>query len=261
LERIVIIGSGNLATQLSYAIKRAGHDIVQVYSRTQNHAKELADKLNTGFTSNIQSITNYADIYIFAVSDSAILPILKSRPWHGKYLVHTAGSVPLDIFRAYTNTYGVLYPLQTFSKERDIQFETIPVFIEASDDNSIEKLLQLGNSISNKVQSITSQQRSVLHLAGVFVNNFSNHMLTLGESLLNKNDLSVEYLKPLIQETFTKALELSPKQAQTGPAVRNNREIIQKHLNMLLDERDSRNIYYAVSESIIKMYSNTPIQK
>lgn len=254
MERIVILGSGNLATHLSVALKLAGHDIVQVYSRTKSHAKELADKLNTSFTSDIQNITNYADTYIFSVSDSAIEPILKSRPWQGKFLVHTAGSVSINIFNKFSNQYAVLYPFQTFSKQREISFSTVPLFIEANDENSLEKISTVAFSISQNVQTITSQQRSDLHLAGVFVNNFTNHMLAIGESMMNSNNISFENLKPIIQETFIKALELSPMKSQTGPALRGNNEIIQKHKNMLMNNPDWQNIYSAVSESIKNTY-------
>lgn len=256
LQNIVIIGSGNLATHLALALKTAGLNISHIYSRTQEHAKTLATKVDAPFTTVVPGLVPDADIYIFAVSDSAMHQILRQGKWEHRLLVHTAGSVPAHIFQPFSASYGVIYPFQTFTKERAVDFSQIPLFIEGSSTEINEALLQLCQKISSKVLFADSTKRAKIHLAGVFANNYANHMFSIASKLLEKNKIPVEYLYPLILETATKALEIGPLKAQTGPAVRHNREILSKHAEMLADDRDWQKIYTFVAENIIKVHKS-----
>jgi predicted short-subunit dehydrogenase-like oxidoreductase (DUF2520 family) len=253
IKSLVILGSGNVATFLAIYFNKNGLQVKQIYSRNEVHAKELALKVNSTFTSDIDKLYSGADLYVFAVSDSAISSILEKRDWFGKFLVHTAGSVDLDIFSTYTSEYGILYPLQSFTKGRNFELSNVPICIEANNKVQLELLNVLAKQISENVLCIHSQQRAALHLAAVFASNFSNHMYSIAYELLAKNQLPVELLTPLIRETTNKALEILPKQAQTGPAIRNNTNIINKHTEMLSFNPDWQKIYTFATKSIIEL--------
>ncbi len=250
---IVLIGAGNVATQLGMALQAKGFLIMQIYSRTLHSAQELGNKLHTDYTNDIQQLYRNADVYIFSIKDSALPEVLKKMPSVDGLLLHTAGSLPLDIFKeSHSFRYGVLYPLQTFSKNRKISFDSIPFFTEANspeDENLLEKIAL---TLSNQVISLSSEKRKQLHLAAVFACNFSNHMYTSAAKILEKQDLPWEVLLPLIQETAEKVKELHPKDAQTGPAVRYDRSIINEHLEMLSDNPDQQELYRQISQSIYR---------
>ena len=175
--RIVIIGSGNLATQLSLALHDAGQDIVQVFSRTADHAKCLADKLGCTYTSDINAISPDADIYIISVKDDAIAEVAQAvgQSSPNALILHTAGSVAMSVLGSCASRYGVLYPMQTFSKTRRVDFREIPCFIEASDDKSLGELRLLAESISDHVVDCDSGKRKKMHLAAVLACNLTNH--------------------------------------------------------------------------------------
>ncbi len=253
INKIVFIGAGNVANVLAPAFSNAGLKVAQVYSRTYNNAVYLANKIGAEPLSEIKNI-NDADLYLFCVSDSVIQLILEQRSWQDKFLVHTAGSVPLNIFKPYSNKYGVIYPLQTFTKDRLVNVAQIPLFIEASSQTGIEILHELLNNVFENIKVITSAQRQKIHLAGVFANNFTNYMLTIATEIFQNENLPVEFLKPLMEETFQKALIIGSVKAQTGPAIRNNAEIIQKHTELLAQHNDWQKIYTFVTESIQKYY-------
>ena len=254
IQNIVVIGSGNVAGILSPELVRAGISVLQVYSRNIAHANTLAFNIGAGAVDNIAEITDNADLYLFCVSDSALIPLLQQKNWKGKFLAHTAGSMPMSVFKPFSDRYGVLYPFQTFTKGRNINVSEIPFFIEAGSHEELSLLEQLAGKISSKCQPISSKQREIIHLAGVFANNFANYMLTVGENLLHRENLPVEWLRPIVAETFNKALESGPANSQTGPAVRNNIEILEKHIALLAQSPDWQKIYTFVSESIQKYY-------
>ncbi|MDR0506419.1 MAG: DUF2520 domain-containing protein [Dysgonamonadaceae bacterium] len=250
-NKIVILGAGNVATQLGLALYENEFPIIQVYSRTLASAEILGKQLKTAYTANIQDINTEADMYIFAIKDSALPSVLKNMPPANKSLwVHVAGSVPLDVFAGYTERYGVLYPLQTFSKSRKISFSNIPFFIEAN--NSADELLleNVAFSLSDKVMRFSSEKRKLLHLAAVFACNFTNHLYTLSTQILEKHGIDRNILLPLIQETAFKINDLHPRDAQTGPAVRNDDEMIGQHLEILDNQPLMKEIYRLLSESI-----------
>ena len=250
---IVIIGAGNVATHIAFALKKSDFLINTIYSKTTESAKSLAGKINVDFTTNIHELPPNADLYIIAVSDSAIEQLAQNLKINDGIVVHTAGSISISLLNPYFKNFGVFYPLQTFTKGRPLDFSEIPVCIEANNDISQNKLLNLGQSLSNSVQLINSEKRKVLHMAAVFACNFTNHMYGIGSELLNTKGIDFNLLHPLINETAKKANELNPLKAQTGPAVRNDKKTIDMHLKMLKDYPDFKKIYRFVSNSIFKL--------
>lgn len=249
--KIVLIGSGNVGTHVAAALNGAGHTIVQVYSRTLENARLLAEKTDALFTNDIGNIIPDADVYIFSVKDDALPRLLASMPETGGIWLHTAGSLPVDVFRGVHENAGVLYPLQTFSKNRSIDFSKIPLFIEAVNERSKEIVEALAKSLSENVRYLSGEKRVYLHLAAVFACNFTNHMYTLAADVLRLNDLLFDVLLPLIAETAAKVKEMAPCEAQTGPAVRFDEKIIDKQLQLIEDDQH-RKIYRLISESIHK---------
>lgn len=254
IENVVLIGAGNLATQLAQALNEKGIRVKQVYSRKIESAKQLADKVNAPFTNNLSQLIADADIYIIAVKDSAIQEILENLNLNeDRLIVHTAGSVPMSILDGFTNCYGVFYPLQTFSKSRKVDFSDIPICIEANHPSTTMKLEKLGERLSSSVNQINSEERKSLHLAAVFVNNFVNHFYSIGADILHDKKLDFGLLKPLIRETAEKINTLHPLEAQTGPAKRNDQSIINAQLKMLHDQPEYQKIYSFVTESIFQL--------
>lgn len=256
MEKITIIGSGNVATHLSLQLKNCGFEIVQVYSKNIENAKILAEKLNANYTSQMNEINFNSDVYIISVSDSAIEQIVENLNINNKIILHTSGSTSMDVFKNKFDNYGVLYPLQTFSKNRKIEFENIPIFIEANNEKSFEIIEKIANKISTKVYKSDSETRKTLHISAVFANNFTNQMYAIAKNLLDKKNIDFDVLKPLISETTQKIFELSPENAQTGPAVRNDEIIINSHLEMLKNKPKLEKIYKFVSDSIFEFQKN-----
>ena len=251
--KIVIIGSGNLATHLSLALSAVGEEIIQVFSRTEEHAKELAEKIGCQYTTGIDGINKNADLYILSVKDDAISEIVTSvcQKCPKAIFIHTAGSVPMDVFKGEANHYGVLYPMQTFSKHRQVNFRSIPCFLEASDEQTMCKIHSLAESISDKVVLADSEKRRKLHLAAVFACNLTNHCYRLAERVLQEEQIDWKLFLPLIEETAHKVTEMSPKDAQTGPMVRYDIGVMNRQLELISDER-TRQIYRLMAESIHK---------
>lgn len=232
LNDIAIIGKGNVATHLYNALK-------------EKHRVSIIDP------HTLSGISDNHEIIIIAVSDNAIKEVaLKIAP-SDAIIVHTAGSVPMDIFRNRFRNYGVFYPLQTFTKDVSLKYSDIPVFIEAPSENVAEKLRQLARSFTDNVSNVDSETRKKLHLAAVFACNFTNAMAMAASELLEDSGLEFNTLLPLLRQTFNKLEKVSPQEAQTGPAKRKNKEIINDHLNMLSDKKYLRNIYESVSEYIL----------
>ncbi|HET6556189.1 MAG TPA: F420-dependent NADP oxidoreductase [Prolixibacteraceae bacterium] len=251
IQNAVIIGAGNLATQLAMVLFQKGITVQQVYSRTIERAMALAQKVNDRPTSELSEVEKGADIYVIAVKDSAIEEVLKGLTMDKTSLVvHTAGSIPMEVLAPYTGNYGVFYPLQTFSVTRQADFSDIPICMEASNPEVMEKLEQLGYRISSSVHSINSEERKTLHLSAVFVNNFVNHFYVLGAEILSQKGLDFNLLKPLIRETAQKVEIMHPLNAQTGPARRMDEQVIGNHLKMLEAQPEWQKIYSFVTESI-----------
>lgn len=253
--KIAIIGAGNVGTHLAKALHASGATITQIVSRTMKSAVELASEFGCSFATDLQDVDPNADLYVLCVPDSAIAPVLQGMRIGSKLIVHTSGSVGIEVFNGLATNYGCLYPLQTFSKFKDLNYSNIPVFIEANSDENQQILIDLMKKITPHVESMTSKQREILHLCGVLVNNFPNHLCALAESLMKENNLQFDVLKPLMRETFEKMLTYSPYMAQTGPAVRKDEGIIRKHQTLLQDNKNLLEIYTVLSNSILDMYS------
>ena len=249
---IVFIGAGNLATNLAKALYDNGFRIIQVYSRTEESARALAQVVEATYTTDLSSVVTDAQLYIVSLKDAAfvqLLPEIVARKENALW-VHTAGSIPMDVWADKVNRYGVLYPMQTFSKQRVVDFQHIPIFVESNSEADTRFLKAVASVLSKQVYEATSEQRKNLHLAAVFTCNFTNHMYALAADLLEKYNLPFDVMLPLIDETARKVHELTPHEAQTGPAVRYDENVISNHLAMLVDSPALQEIYKLMSKSI-----------
>jgi predicted short-subunit dehydrogenase-like oxidoreductase (DUF2520 family) len=244
---IVIIGSGNVAQHLIKAFKKSKKiKVVQAFSRNK---EALSHLLPLSKITSDYSTLKEVSLYIIAVSDNAIASVSSEIPFSNKIVLHTSGSVAISDLDS-KNTRGSFYPVQTFSKTKHVDFKKIPICIEIEQETMYKVLDIIALSISNSVYKITSEQRKSLHIAAVFANNFTNHLYQIGNEICDENQVSFDILKPLILETANKILKLSPIEAQTGPAKRNDTQTINAHLNFLKDE-NQKEIYKLLTKSII----------
>lgn len=248
--KVVLIGSGNVATHLGTALYKSGHTILQVYSPTTLHAKRLAKSLKAEFTTEPSGLHPKADLYLIALRDEAIGEILPFIPDKTALIAHTSGSVPLSIFPKLFTNCGVIYPLQTFSRDRKINIRSVPFCLESRNSSVNNRLAKFVSTLSDNIHWINSTERRSLHLAAVFANNFSNHMFVIAEEILRKSKLDFDLLRPLIAETAKKVQKHSPGEMQTGPARRGDSETIEKHLKELAKNPDYAKIYKLISQSI-----------
>ncbi|MDR1259475.1 MAG: DUF2520 domain-containing protein [Tannerellaceae bacterium] len=255
--KIVFIGAGNLAGCVSLEMQRVGMTIVQVYSRTDSNAEALAKKVNCPWTSNLNEIITDGDLYIFSLKDAALPEVIsRVKPNNGLW-VHTAGSVPMSVFEGHARRYGVFYPLQTFTRKRRVHLDGTPIFLEVHNPEDMKMLKKIAIALSGNAQETDSEKRRHIHLAAVFACNFSNHMYTLAARLLEEQGIPYNVMLPLISETAGKINDLTPIEAQTGPAVRFDKDIMGGHLGMLANEPSMQTIYKLLSQNIYKeKYSN-----
>ena len=250
-KNVVFIGAGNVATHLSQAMKNAGYSILQVYGHSKNNAASLADKLDCSYTTDTENICTDADVYVFSLKDDILSDVIENVPPNDGLWIHTAGSISIDIFQGYTKRFGVIYPLQTLSKQRKTDFSKIPLLIEGNKKNSEKDICDIAGKLSGNITLISSEKRKFLHLAAVFACNFSNHMYTLAAQILEKQGIDRHILQPLIDETANKIHTMTPLDAQTGPAIRYDRNVIERHISML-EDNDIRELYKTISDSIHK---------
>lgn len=245
-----MIGAGNLASHLAPALQNAGHEIVAVYSRTRLSAEGLAGKMGVPAIVNLEQMPK-ADVYVFSVRDDVLQTLVDHWcPQHPEALfLHTAGSVPLSVFERVAQRYGVIYPMQTFSKAREVDFQRIPCFIEGSSPEVLSEIQSLARQISSQVIILNSEKRRMLHLAAVFACNFVNHCYAEAARLVEEAGIPFAAMLPLIDETASKVHELQPVQAQTGPAVRYDCQVMQRQMQ-LLEDSGAKQIYQAMSEQI-----------
>jgi len=255
-NRIILIGAGNLAWHLGPALKEAGYSIIQVLSRTACSARSLADHLGSGWTTNPGQLDPVADILLYCVSDRAIPELFCRIELSKPVMIHTAGSVPADVFKGVCSDYGVIYPVMTFSKDRKLDLSNVPICIEASSEGSLTVIEQMAGRLSNCVQQMDSDERKVLHIAAIIASNFSNYMYHLSGNVLSTRGLDFQLLKPLILETASKIFEMDPLAAQTGPASRNDSEVIKDHIELLKDRPELQKIYTFVSDSITNHFKS-----
>lgn len=254
-NKAVIIGAGNVATHLAYAYKDI-LNISQIFSRNTGNAKILAELIGCdNYTNDPRLIVPDADIYIFSVKDDAIEPLLDKIHIPRKAIaIHTSGSVSKNIFENRAHKFGILYPLQTFTKNIPVDFKKIAFFIEGNNTETYRDIEILAKYLSDNVYEADSEKRKQLHIAAVFACNFANNMWSIANEITDKNNLPFEVLLPLIQATVDKLKYTNPINAQTGPAVRQDRKIINDHIEML--DGNKKDIYRIISDNIIKMSEN-----
>lgn len=248
--RISLIGAGNLATRLGIALKASGQEIVQVFSRTEASAVRLAELLTAEAVVKPDLLRSDVDLMLCALKDDALADVLARVNVGPAVLAHTAGSLPMSVLQPYSSRFGVFYPLQTFNKDRAVDFRTLPVFLEASDAKVLGLLRELAAGLGSTVMEITSEERLKLHLSAVFACNFVNYLYSVSNDLLAEQGLSFNLLKPLILETAAKVLDHEPDRVQTGPAVRFDRTVMGKHTALLEAHPAWKSLYEQLSLGI-----------
>lgn len=247
---ITLIGSGAVATGIGSALASAGLAPKEVYSRHIRHAENLASLWGARAIDDLQELTPTADLYIISVSDDAIAGIVERIPRTSGIIVHTSGATPLSALSDTIQHAGVFYPLQTFSRGLSMEGVDIPIYIEATNEGVYTLLHSIANRISKQVYAADSTTRNQLHLSAVFVCNFANHLFAIGERLLEDNGLDPSALRPLIGQTVSKLSQMPARQAQTGPAVRNDEKTMARHIKLLEGNAELQEIYRLLSHSI-----------
>ncbi|MBR4788030.1 MAG: DUF2520 domain-containing protein [Bacteroidales bacterium] len=255
---IALVGSGNVAAWMAHRLRDSQEfRIGQVYSRNLDHARRLADRVGAEAIDDIGQLSPEASLYLFSVADDAYRELLPRIPFTMPVALHTAGSVSQRVFEGYAREYGVLYPLQTFSKDTVYEGLQVPVCLETDHlGASLDKVERLAAALSDRCCRLSEQQRAVAHLAAVFACNFSNAMFTIADDILKNNGMNLDLLRPLMQQTLDKLDSMSPREAQTGPAKRDDRRVMEKHLQALANPQHRR-IYETVSNYIRSMAEET----
>lgn len=254
---IAFIGAGNLAWHLAPELENYGHKVSLVYNRSKKNALTLIDRLyNASYKKNLNFSGSDIDILIIAVNDNCIKEIASEIIIPEQCcIIHTSGTQSIDILeRSAALHYGVLYPLQTFTKGVRASFKDTPVFVEGNGEYAYKLLRDLTRQISKQVYRLESEQRSILHLSAVIASNFSNHMLTIAKSLMDEHDMSFDLLNNVVYSMVQKAFEIGPENGQTGPAVREDVATLQKHQKMLKGDRDLHKLYTLISNHIINTH-------
>lgn len=254
--KIVIIGAGNVGGHLAKRFESRGIEVLQVLTRHWNKHQHLNDTLKAEFITQFEEINQNADAYILAVNDTSIEQVAEQIKQHlgNQLIMHTSGATPSSVLAPFSSRYGILYPLQTFSELREQDWENIPVCVDANNREDLDLIRALAHCLSPKVFDITDYQRNVLHVAAVFVNNFSNYLFQIAEDVLQKEHIPFELLKPLIIETAAKVQIHKPSEMQTGPARRGDFPTIQKHLQYLEQYPDYYRLYQTLTDLILTKY-------
>jgi predicted short-subunit dehydrogenase-like oxidoreductase (DUF2520 family) len=250
--KIVLIGAGNVGYHLGRRLKEAGLQVVQIFSRQEAHARRLAKEIQVPFVTDLAQVVTDAELYILTVNDGAMNEVAAQLQVRNGLVVHTSGGTPSAILQPYFPRFGVLYPLQTFSLTRPIDFTPIPICVCANNTADEDFLFKLGSIISQNVYKINDNQRAVLHVAAVFVNNFTNYLFQIGYDILQQENLSFDLLRPLILETAAKIQSHAPAEMQTGPAVRGDAETVERHLAYLERFPGYRELYQIITKSLSK---------
>ena len=252
-KSVVLIGAGNVATSLAEAL-RGKREIIQVYSKTQAHAKVFGQKLKCSFTNDLKKISPDAGLYIIAVKDDAIAKVSEKLKLPGKLVIHTSGSTELSILKKISDKNGVLWPMYSFAGKAELVPET-PFFIEASSLKDKTELTALVKELQGKPYYMDTQKRMMLHMAAVFANNFPNHLFAIAESLCKEVEVPFRLFLPLVQEALHNIEKKSPALTQTGPASRNDKLILNRHLALLSKDKKLKRykeVYQVLTESIIE---------
>lgn len=251
---VSFIGSGNVASHLAKAMKKSGIIIDEVWSPNSKNRKSLAKAVEAKATTSIQKLTPKSDFYIISVPDDKVENIVDIMPNVMGVVVHTSGITPIQaVSNKFVNS-GAFYPLQTFSKQQPVEMSKVPFLIEGNTQSAHKKLTDLAGRLSQSVYSINSNERKELHLAAVFVSNFTNYLYYAADTLVKENNLPFELLTPLIEEVAAKVKTLTPANSQTGPARRNDKKTIRAHRQMLKSHPDFEALYNLITSQIIKKY-------
>jgi len=254
--KIAFIGSGNVAWHLSKALENAGYPVVGIFSRTKKNAEKLASKMyNATPTDQLDFSESNANLFFICVHDDSISQVCYDLKLpENSIVVHTSGSQPIEILKSQqTIKKGVFYPLQTFTKDTFLNIDEVPFCIEAENENTEHELVKIAQKISKTVYLVSSFERQILHISAVFACNFTNHLLALSKEILDREKLEFDLLKPLIYQTFKKAFEaIDPFEVQTGPAIRKDFIMMNKHLEYLKNDILKKEIYQLISDSIIE---------
>lgn len=252
INQIVILGAGNVATHLSLALHAKGFSILQIFNRTEEPGRRLARLTGAGYTGSLDKINPDADLYLLAVSDKAVPEMASKLKVNQGIVAHTSGSVGMDVLQTASVNTGVFYPLQTFREGKPVSFEGIPLCIEGNKPLVEKRLVKLAEQLSRNVRVINSEQRKMLHLTAVFAGNFTNYLYSIAEDLLLQYNIPFDLLKPLIEQTAENIRHSDLFSLQTGPAVREDSDIIEKHLELLKEQEAYREIYDLISKQIIQ---------
>lgn len=247
--RVTVIGTGNVAYHLVRLIEQSDFRLHQIYGRNPQKAAELAKSGGCSFRSELDQLDPDADLYLIAVKDDAVEEIAEALPQTRGIVVHTSGSLPVNILSRFQRS-GVFYPLQTFSRTEKVNWKEVVLCVEGSDRETAGELTASFQPYVQSVEQVDSRQRAVLHLAAVFACNFSNHMYRIAQKLLENKGLKFDLLESLITETTRKALDSNPADAQTGPALRGDQNTLEKHEQLLADEPELRKLYQTLTNSI-----------
>lgn len=257
---IVLVGAGKVAEQLGAQLLKNGHQILFVWSRSIERAQLLGQQLKTEASNKMELVPDEADLYLILVPDQAIPEVAAQLSGHinsNALVMHTSGSTPSSVLSPFFDRNGVFYPLQTFSPGRTVNFATVPICIHTAKAEDFAWVNDLAQTLVDKVYAVTDQQRTQLHLAAVFVNNFTNYLQYISQEIMREHDLPERLLLPLLTETIAKLEELSPDQAQTGPALRHDQSTMERHLKMLEHHPEWRHLYQALSKGIQKDLSES----
>lgn len=253
--KVVIIGSGNVGTVLGRKIVEGGHEIAQVVGRNAQRVKSLSFILNASACYELAEMNRTADLYIIAVSDSSIPIIAQKLRLKDKIVVHTAAAEPKHVLKECSENYGIIYPVQTLRRELQ-QLPVVPVLVDGNNTETRERIKTFASDWANSVAFATDEERLKLHVAAVIVNNFTNHLFSLTERYCEHEQLNFKMLYPLIEETIKRIKLNKPSMVQTGPAVRNDFNTLEKHLNVLDKHHYLKELYKIISSNIIDFYSN-----
>lgn len=257
IPSIVVVGAGNVACSLAKRAHAQGLHVKQVFSRDLGKARNLAELIAAQTISELRDLDLQADFYILAISDSAIGSVAERMSEllpQSAFVVHTSGATPLLTLQPFFEHCGVLYPLQSFSQNREIDFSKVPFCLETAQKEDYQELEHLARRLSDQIYVVDSEKRQTLHLSAVFVNNFVNHLYTIGAELLVEKGLPFALLQPLIQETAAKILDQSPANMQTGPALRRDQITMDRHLELLSNHPSLQQLYEFFSTAIQKYY-------
>ena len=251
--KVVLVGSGNVATVMGKVIHNAGHEIVQVLSRNENHAKALAQIFKCSSGSFKSTTYKDADLYLLAITDTALYHLDQYVQLANKLVVHTAGSVSKEVLKNISSNYGIIYPLQSLIKDAE-EIPEIPLLVDGSSPEITNVIIEFSKTLSNNVAVADDKERLKFHVAAVLVNNFTNHLFAMGDEFCKKENIAFEKLFPLIDETIRRVKIHTPQSVQTGPAIREDIYTLGKHLQILSSHPDLKYLYLKLSESILKLH-------